>query len=185
MFEPADSSTAPAVSIPDKASVDSHQAEQLSSAERYKFYGITRGIARFGILITGSLTLSLLSRMIPILAVPYWILLSATTLLTLGYGILGKPNHRLIAGFVLVCLIVGTLLGTWDAVAGLVADNSGQALALKLLLIGASFLLVVAIAKVFFQQSSKQKQQSTRPNYGFTYPEMDNDLWTSDTSSEV
>ena len=141
------------------------------------FYGISRGIARFGLLASGSMTLTLLARLIPAFTVVYWIGISAALLSLLGYAALCPEQHRPFCLIVLACLLSGVTLGGWDAVAGLLADDSGKALILQLALLVGVFGLSSAIAKIFFQPKATQEPQPV-PTF---FPIEDNDLWTSDT----
>ena len=78
----------------------------------------------------------------------------------------------------LSCLLAGVTLGGWDAVAGLLADDSGKALILQLALLVGVFGLSSAIAKIFFQPKAKQPEPQPAPTF---FPVEEVDLWTSDT----
>ena len=140
------------------------------------FYGISRGIARFGLLISTTMTLTFLARLIPPFTVVYWIAIATTFLALLGYAALCSSQHRPIVLMVVICLLFGVTLGGWDAIAGLLADDSGKALSLQLVLLIAVFGISSAIAHVFFRPQVK-------PN---PLPPTDAEgppIWTDDISA--
>ena len=118
---------------------------------RSTFFGLTRGVSRFGILAGGSLAVTLLFRLVEPLAPVGWLLLGcglAGSALTITFT--RSDRLKFNVSIVTLLLMFGVLCGTWDAVRALFLYTpfAGQILTVVLI-----FGAVVGIDLLRRQQS--------------------------------
>ena len=126
--------------------------EDEPTQPRSTFFGLTRGVSRFGILAGGSLAATLLFRLVEPLVPVGWLLLTcglSASALTLTFS--KNPQLQFNVMMVTLLFLFGVLCGSWDAVRALFLYTpfAGQILAVVLV-----FGAVVGIDLLRRQQSN-------------------------------
>ena len=116
--------------------------------EPINFFGITRGIARFGLLFSAGLSATLFVRLLPVLMPGYVLLLGASASIVAVYAALSRQTSTRITVLIIgVTIAFGIVGGAWDAARAYFSEASGQEQAIQVSTVVVTLLFAVAVER--------------------------------------